>query len=610
MLAEQKRLIDKVDLLKRKALSGFDGFIVRSGAVRHRPTDRKSRGLKTTFRAANFFSDYPPPEKTISARRVKRVINFACNQNLATLISNEDIGLLDRIWGLLLWPLDPSSGAALRELEKCITQIKKIDYLREHSGETVPSPDEPSERDWPHTVFFHVLDAVLCRFESAELVLKIHDLKEFRSSIIGRCAEELYKQCSLYDAEATEHFDVAKLAFSIKPTIKLIPVNVAEHAIQICAESLVAAPNQAFLPYRISSRDRHFRPILEEVVSALLDGARKLLLLKRTQLACSDKVYRLIELVSERARIRHRDHPDKITRAHGWAGVDWPHPPEAWPTLATAEMLTKSDEFLRLSLLYDLQAQYEFQIVSADLPVKVAWPKYQILPFGVYKAIQDHMLLDEPRWASAVLFGPPGTGKTSFVQAIAKEKSWDLVKITPADVAQEGPYQVIARARILLEGLSYVERIVILLDEFDPFIVSREITEQGTWRHMITNAMLPLLEGLSTEKRSLLFLATNYVKSLDKAGLREGRFDAKLPIWPPDEKGRATLIRDYYVEHKNRIKESTIRKRARKTKWCTVGELLKMCRGDVDWRDGDTLSKQYICQLEEAVPNASFHDYN
>ena len=182
MLAEQRRLIDKVDLLKRKALSGFDGFIVRSGAVRHRPTDRKSRGLKTTFRAAKFFSDYRPPGDAISARRVEHVINRSRNHDRAALVKNTKIGLLDRIWSLLLWPLDTSRsrGAALSELEKCITQIKKIDYLREHSGKIAPSPGSPSERDWPHTVFFHVLDAVLDRFEKAELASKIHDLKEFQ----------------------------------------------------------------------------------------------------------------------------------------------------------------------------------------------------------------------------------------------------------------------------------------------------------------------------------------------------------------------------------------------------------------------------------------------
>ena len=109
-------------------------------------------------------------------------------------------------------------------------------------------------------------------------------------------------------------------------------------------------------------------------------------------------------------------------------------------------------------------------------------------------------------------------------------------------------------------------------------------------------------------------MATNYIDNLEKAGLREGRFDAKLPIWPPNEKGRTTLIKDYYAEHKVRVKANIIQKRAQKTKWCTVGELLKMCRGDVEWQAGDTLSKaeqdRYIAQLKEAVPKVSFDDFN
>ncbi len=45
-----------------------------------------------------------------------------------------------------------------------------------------------------------------------------------------------------------------------------------------------------------------------------------------------------------------------------------------------------------------------------------------------------------------VLFGPPGTGKTTFAKCIASRLTWPFIEIQPAELGGEGPEQ---QARLL-----------------------------------------------------------------------------------------------------------------------------------------------------------------
>jgi SpoVK/Ycf46/Vps4 family AAA+-type ATPase len=189
-----------------------------------------------------------------------------------------------------------------------------------------------------------------------------------------------------------------------------------------------------------------------------------------------------------------------------------------------------------------------------------------------------------------------------MVHAIARERGWDLVIITPADLAQEGPDRIIARARELLEELSNAERVVVLLDEFEAFVRSRGAKEQEQlWMTMITNSMLPLLQGLR-DRGIYCFLATNYVSIIDPAARRPGRFDAVLPIWPPDRAGRRELIAKV---RGGAIPNDKLDLAATVTKGCTVKELKTMCdSSDPQWAEGAGASEllEFESELKYARP--------
>ena len=68
---------------------------------------------------------------------------------------------------------------------------------------------------------------------------------------------------------------------------------------------------------------------------------------------------------------------------------------------------------------------------------------------------------------SAILFGPPGTGKTTLVEALAGAIDWSFVEVLASDFLSEGMDKVPAKADEIFEQLMELDRCVVLFDEID-----------------------------------------------------------------------------------------------------------------------------------------------
>jgi hypothetical protein len=139
---------------------------------------------------------------------------------------------------------------------------------------------------------------------------------------------------------------------------------------------------------------------------------------------------------------------------------------------------------------------------------------------------------------SLVLHGPPGTGKTMMVEALARSCGVTLVEVTPSDIVIGGEEQIERRTRDVMFALSLLTRTIILFDEFDPVLLRRTLEEkQPSVFSFLTPGMLPKLKNLyerAKERSTAYVLITNLIGKLDDAAIREGRFDVHLGIYPPD----------------------------------------------------------------------------
>ena len=144
---------------------------------------------------------------------------------------------------------------------------------------------------------------------------------------------------------------------------------------------------------------------------------------------------------------------------------------------------------------------------------------------------------------AVVLFGPPGTGKTTFAKAVASRLGWPFVEVLPSRLAAEGPGLALALRDTFAE-IAELEHAVVFIDEVEEIAAERGGRPPSPTQG-VTNELLKSISGFRERDGRLLVCATNFVRALDPAFLRHGRFDYVIPIGPPDRTARAAIWRRY-----------------------------------------------------------------
>ncbi|GAA1467307.1 ATP-binding protein [Microbacterium thalassium] len=144
---------------------------------------------------------------------------------------------------------------------------------------------------------------------------------------------------------------------------------------------------------------------------------------------------------------------------------------------------------------------------------------------------------------AVMLFGPPGTGKTTFAKAVASRLDWPFVELFPSRLA-DGGAGLAGALRQTFEVIGDLEHAVVFIDEVEE-IASRRRGDPPSPTQGVTNELLKLVAEFREHEGRLLICATNFVRSLDAAFLRHGRFDYVLPIGLPDSAARRAIWTRY-----------------------------------------------------------------
>ncbi|UQN29901.1 ATP-binding protein [Brachybacterium kimchii] len=144
---------------------------------------------------------------------------------------------------------------------------------------------------------------------------------------------------------------------------------------------------------------------------------------------------------------------------------------------------------------------------------------------------------------AVVLFGPPGTGKTTFAKAVASRLQWPFVEVFPSRLGGD-PAGLAAALRETFSRIAGLEKAVVFIDEVEE-IASHRKGDPPSPLQGVTNELLKIIPDVREQNDRLLICATNFIRSLDSALLRHGRFDYVLPIGLPDAEAREAIWRGY-----------------------------------------------------------------
>ncbi|KIM48903.1 hypothetical protein M413DRAFT_89649 [Hebeloma cylindrosporum] len=153
-----------------------------------------------------------------------------------------------------------------------------------------------------------------------------------------------------------------------------------------------------------------------------------------------------------------------------------------------------------------------------------------VLAPGVAENIENDIksFLDRRQWYADrgipyrrgyLLHGPPGSGKTSFIQALAGALSYDIcvLNLSERGLADDKLFHLLSNAP---------ERSFVLIEDIDAAFNKRvQTTEDGYQSSVTFSGFLNALDGVASGEERVIFMTTNHVEKLDPALIRPGRVD-------------------------------------------------------------------------------------
>ena len=142
----------------------------------------------------------------------------------------------------------------------------------------------------------------------------------------------------------------------------------------------------------------------------------------------------------------------------------------------------------------------------------------------------------------ALLYGPPGCGKTILARALATESGGNMILVRGPEILSKWVGESEKAIREIFRKAKAASPCVIIFDELDSLAkMKNEEGGGGIGENILSQMLTEMEEG--TTSRVVIIGITNRPDLIDNSMLRTGRLDLNVFVNPPDEKGRLEIIK-------------------------------------------------------------------
>ena len=176
--------------------------------------------------------------------------------------------------------------------------------------------------------------------------------------------------------------------------------------------------------------------------------------------------------------------------------------------------------------------------------------KEELLSF-VHKFFSNKSIYDKRNLhykTGILLYGEPGTGKSTIANMIATESNCNMVLINM------NSFKDLDTDSLTSTLNADDETYIVVLEDIDCVIGNRDYENEDLENKKNVNKLLQFLDSNSSPNNVIFVATTNHIEKLDQAILRDGRFDLMLNITNIDEPTAAKMCRSFGIKDDKVIK--------------------------------------------------------